>query len=257
LASWVFTRGIGRFGADSSPTDVIATLLRTVLLERIVCGRARSNAYVYAPVDERALIVDAGMGAARRVIDIVGAEGLHPQALVLTHGHPDHIWTARELSDRYEIPAFIHTDDVTWFVDPATGVQLPIVRAAGRALARVRRLRPHRLEGVDDGRRIEAGPFAVTVLHTPGHSRGSACLLVDGICFAGDTVFKGSVGQAMFPGGDRIRLAESIRTKLLPLPDDVRLLPGHGRETSVGDERGAWERYLRAAARERSGGGEE
>ena len=216
-----------------------------MLLERVVCGRARSNAYVYAPVDDRALIVDAGMGAARQVVDIVGAEGLVPQALVLTHGHPDHIWTARELSDRYEIPAYIHTDDVVWFVDPATGVRMPVVRMAGRMLARTKRLRPTRLSGVADGERIDAGPFTVTVMHTPGHSQGSACLLVDGLCFAGDTVFRGNVGQAMFPGGDRLRLAESIRSKLLPLPDDVRLLPGHGRETTVGDERSGWERYLR------------
>jgi glyoxylase-like metal-dependent hydrolase (beta-lactamase superfamily II) len=216
-----------------------------MLLERVVCGRARSNAYVYAPSDERALIVDAGMGAARQVIDIVRAAGLVPQALVLTHGHPDHIWTARQLSDRYEIPAYIHTDDVSWFFDPATGVQMPLVRMAGRAIARARRLRPVRLSGVADGERIDAEPFSVSVMHTPGHSRGSACLLVDQLCFAGDTVFRGNVGQAMFPGGDRLRLAESLRTKLLPLPDDVRLLPGHGRETSVGEEREAWTRYLR------------
>lgn len=216
-----------------------------MLLERIVCGRARSNAYVYASSDERALIVDAGMGAASRVMEIVRSEGLVPQALVLTHGHPDHIWTARRLSDAYEIPAYIHADDVDWFVDPATGVQMPVVRIAGRALARARRLRPSRLSGVDDGRRIDAGPFAVDVIHTPGHSRGSACLLVDGLCFAGDTVFKGNVGQAMFPGGDRLRLARSIETKLLPLPDDVRLLPGHGGESSVGEERERWMRFLR------------
>jgi hydroxyacylglutathione hydrolase len=225
-----------------------------MLLERVVCGRAKANAYLYAPSDERALIVDAGMGAAAKVMDIVGAAGLVPQALVLTHGHPDHIWTARQLSDRYEIPAYIHTDDITWFVDPATGIQMPVVRLAGRALARARRLRPSRLAGVSDGQRIDAGPFAVTVMHTPGHSRGSACLLVDDLCFAGDTVFKGNVGQAMFPGGDRLRLTESLRSKLLPLADDVRLLPGHGRETSVGAEREAWNRYLRGATPERSGG---
>jgi hydroxyacylglutathione hydrolase len=216
-----------------------------VLLERFVCGRARSNAYVFASDDRRALIVDAGMGAARQVTDLVGAEGLVPHALVLTHGHPDHIWTARELSDRYEIPAYIHAEDVTWFADPATGVQLPVVRVAGRLLARSRRLRPARLHAVDDGATIEAGPFTVTVMHTPGHSRGSACLLVGDRCFAGDTVFRGNVGRAVFPGGDRDRLAASIRSKLLPLPDDVRLFPGHGADTSVGEERASWMRYLR------------
>ena len=215
-----------------------------MLLERFVCGRARSNAYVLAADDRRAVIVDAGMGAARQVTDLVGAEDLLPQALVLTHGHPDHIWTARELSDRYEIGAYIHSDDVTWFTDPATGAQLPVVRLAGRMLARSRRLRPARLRGVQDGGTVEAGPFRVSVLHTPGHSRGSACLLVGDVCFAGDTVFKGNVGRAMYPGGDRGELAASIRSKLLPLPDNVGLYPGHGRETSVGQERANWVRFL-------------
>lgn len=185
------------------------------------------------------------MGAARRVAEIVDREGLVPKALVLTHGHPDHIWTARQLCDRYEIPAYIHADDENWFRDPATGVQLPVARLAGRAIARTRRLRPSRLVAVRDGEHIAAGPLQVSVMHTPGHSRGSACLLTGGLCFAGDTIFKGTIGQAMFPGGDRLCLAESIRTKLLPLPDDVRLLPGHGRETSVGEERDGWMRYLR------------
>lgn len=208
-----------------------------------MCGRARSNAYVYAATDGRALIVDAGMGAARQVVDLVGAEGLVPQALVLTHGHPDHIWQARELADRYEIPAYIHADDAVWFTDPATGARLPLVRTAGRVLARSRRLRPLRLQLVDGGM-VAAGPFSISFLHTPGHSRGSACLVVDDLCFAGDTVFKGNVGKVVYPGGDRLALRESIRTKLLALSDDVRLYPGHGRQTSVGEERAGWLRYV-------------
>jgi hydroxyacylglutathione hydrolase len=226
-----------------------------VLLERFVCGRARSNAYVYAPADNRALIVDAGVGAARQVIDLVEAEGLAPQALLLTHGHPDHIWQARAVADRYEIPAYIHAGDLAWFSDPATGARLPVVRTAGRALARSRRLRPSRLEAVDDSASIDLGPFRVRVVHTPGHSRGSACLVVatpersagatEDLCFAGDTIFKGNVGRAMFPGGNPRALRESIRSKLLPLPDDLRLFPGHGASTSVGEERAGWLRYVK------------
>jgi hydroxyacylglutathione hydrolase len=224
-----------------------------VMLQRFICGRARSNAYVYAAEDGRALIVDAGVGAASPVIDLVRAEGLQPQALLLTHGHPDHIWQARELADRYEVPAYIHTDDIVWFTDPATGARLPVVRTAGRLLARSRRLRPADLRAVADGQAIEAGPFRVRVLHTPGHSRGSACLVVDELCFAGDTVFKGNIGRVVYPGGDRAALRESIRTKLLPLPDDLRVYPGHGGDTSVAEERNGWLRYVggRGSARRR------
>ncbi len=214
------------------------------MLERFVNGRAHSNAYVYAPHGPRALIVDAGVGAARKVLDLVTAEGLQPQALLLTHGHPDHIWTARRICERYDIPAYIHADDVAWFADPATGRHLQVVRTVGRAISAVRRMRPARLETVDDAQTLEVGGFSVGVAHTPGHSKGSACLFVDDMCFAGDTVFKGNIGQAMAMGGDRAQLRESIRTKLLPLPDELRLLPGHGSESSVGAERADWVRYL-------------
>jgi hydroxyacylglutathione hydrolase len=216
-----------------------------VLLERFVNGRARSNAYVYASSDPRALIVDAGHGAAAKIIDLVGAEGLEPQALVLTHGHPDHIWTARELSDRYEIPVYIHSADEVWFSDPATGGNLPVFRVAGRLYGRSRRLRPNRLQHIG-GDAIDVGGWRVNILHTPGHTRGSACFLVDELCFSGDTVFARGVGHTSYPGGSRASLRESIRSKLLPLPDDMRVLPGHGRDTTVGAERLLWKNFSKA-----------
>jgi glyoxylase-like metal-dependent hydrolase (beta-lactamase superfamily II) len=213
-----------------------------VLLERFVNGRARSNAYVYATPDRRALIVDAGHGAAAKVTDLVRAEGLEPQAVVLTHGHPDHIWTARELSDRFEIPVFIHPSDRSWFADPATGGHLPLVRIAGAIYGRSRRLLPSRLRPIPT-EALELGPMRVSVLHTPGHTLGSACFVVDGLCFSGDTVFRRGVGQTSYPGGSRAMLRASIREKLLPLDDGLRVLPGHGGETTVGAERALWEAF--------------
>ena len=213
-----------------------------MLLERFVNGRARSNAYIYAPAGPDALIVDAGTGAAAKVADLVRAEGLEPRALILTHGHPDHIWTARELSDRYEIPAYIHAHDVGWFDDPATGGHLPFFRLAGRAYGRSRRLRPQRLEVA--GGTVHAGSLHVDVLHTPGHTPGSVCFVVDDICFAGDTVFSGGLGHTAYPGGSRRNLRESIRSRLLTLRDDIRLYPGHGRESTVAEERKAWESFV-------------
>lgn len=209
-----------------------------------MCGRVRSNAYVVADGQGHALLVDAGVGAARQVIAAVDRDGLVPQAVVLTHGHPDHIWTARQLSNAYGIPTYIHRDDLTWFRDPATGEHLAIFRWGGRTLGRVRRIRPKRLHVVEDGAHIDAGPFGVEVIHTPGHSKGSALLRIGDLCFTGDTVFKGNIGK-VYMGGDPVALEQSVRAKLLPLPDDLRLLPGHGSNTVVGDERERWERYLK------------
>lgn len=215
-----------------------------MLVTRFVCGRARANAYVLANPRGDALLVDAGVGAAAQVAAHVGSQGLRPTAVVLTHGHPDHIWTARHLSNLYDVPTYIHRDDLSWFTDPATGDQLAVVRFAGRALGRARRIRPQRLKVVGDGEKIVLDGFEVDVLHTPGHSKGSVCLRTAGMCFAGDTVFRGNVG-ATYLGGDRRALTESIRSKLLPLPDDVRLLPGHGGPTTVGEERARWVQHVR------------
>jgi glyoxylase-like metal-dependent hydrolase (beta-lactamase superfamily II) len=198
-----------------------------VLLERFVNGRARSNAYIYAPDEtgRAALIVDAGPGAGDKVIDLVAAESLEPQAVVLTHGHPDHIWTARQMSDRYEIPVYIHANDVRWFL--------------------VRWPRPKRLQKISDGRRLDLGPLGIDVLHTPGHSKGSVCFVVDDVCFSGDTVMSSTLGQWRLPGGSRSALRRSIRAKLLPLPDELQLFPGHGGRTTVGAERELWSGFTR------------
>ena len=192
-----------------------------MLLERIVCGRVRSNAYVYATESGDAIIVDAGPGAADRVVDIVDAEGVRPRALLLTHGHPDHIWTARRMCDRYGIDAYLHPDDARWFF---------------------MRRRPRELHALSHGVALDLGSFRVSVMHTPGHSRGSVCFVTDEVAFAGDTIFRGAVGDAMYVGGDRRALARSVES-LLSLDDDLTVLPGHGASTTVGAERAVWRAF--------------
>ena len=216
-----------------------------MLLSRFVNGRARSNAYVFAPGPRNGcIIIDPGVGAAPKVTDVVRSEDLRPQAILLTHGHPDHLWTARALSAQYEAPVFVHANDVQWFDDPASGGHIPIVRLAGRALGRARRLRPSQLKVLEGSDLIFAAgdepPIEVAVVDTPGHSRGSVCYLTGDVCFSGDTIFRSGVGHTGYPGGSRRSLRESIRTRLLPLRDDVCVYPGHGESTTVGAERAAW-----------------
>lgn len=216
-----------------------------MLLERFVLGRARSNAYVYAPggaAGRKALIIDPGVGAAPRIAQLIHGEGLEPAAVLLTHGHPDHVWTLRHVAERFDVPSYFHPLDLEWLRDPATGGHVPVIRWGGRLVGRMRKLEPHRLSHVEHGHTIEAAGLRVDVLHTPGHTRGSVCFRVDRLCFVGDTIFRSALGHTAYPGGSKRALRESIRSKLLPLADAVRLLPGHGSETSVGDERTMWER---------------
>jgi glyoxylase-like metal-dependent hydrolase (beta-lactamase superfamily II) len=200
-----------------------------MILERFVNGRARSNAYVFAPSGDRAIIIDPGVGAASKIMKVP----VEPEAILVTHGHPDHVWTAAALSEHYGIPVFVHRRDWCWLDDPACGGYVPLVKIGGRLLGRVKGLRPKRLHPIDGHQRI--GPFEV--LHTPGHTAGSVCFLADDLCFVGDTVFAGGIGHTIYPGGERRALLDSIRRELLTLGDDVRLMPGHGVPTTVREVR--------------------
>lgn len=217
-----------------------------MFLRRFVNGRARSNAYVLAPRGHGpCVIVDPGVGAAGKVAAAIRDASLEPQAILLTHGHPDHVWTAGELSERFDVPVHLHRDDERWLLDPACGGYVPLVRIAGRVVGRARRLRPSRLIALEPGRSVDVAGSAFGVLHTPGHTEGSTCIVVDDLCFAGDTVFRGGTGHTVYPGGRRSALIRSIRDELLRLPDRTRLLPGHGPETTVGSERERWESTVR------------
>lgn len=212
-------------------------------LERFVCGRARSNAYVYAPAGASCVVVDPGAGAAAPVAAFVRERRLVPEAILLTHGHPDHVWSARPLSVAWDVPVYLHPADDGWLADPACGGLLPVVRLGGRVAGRLCRLCPPRLEPMSDGDVLELAGASFRVLHTPGHTRGSVCLLTGGLCFTGDTVFAGGVGHTVYPGGDRAALRRSIRDRVLSLDDAVELRPGHGGPTTVGRSRRALEGF--------------
>lgn len=214
-----------------------------MIVQRFVNGRARSNAYVLSPDGSRSVLVDPGVGAVPKIVRHVEDGGLRPEAILLTHGHPDHTWTAHALSERYGVTVYLHRDDWRWLDDPATGGHVPLVRLAGRVLGRVTRIRPARLEEVRGT--IEVAGIGFRTIHTPGHTRGSACFVAGDLCFVGDTAFAGGVGQTVYPGGHRGALRRSIREGLLGLADEVRLLPGHGPETTLGAQRAVYEAFVR------------
>ena len=202
-------------------------------------GLLACNCYVLAPhAGSDAVIVDPGqraMGPLRRILD---EHRLTPAAVLLTHGHIDHIWSAQKVADTFGCPAYIHPADRFMLTDPIKDFGPRLGQVLFGALFR----EPKQVvELTTDGQTLDLGGIAVTVDHTPGHTRGSVVFRVSGdgseMVFSGDTLFRLSVGRTDLPGGSGRDLLESMVTKLLPLDDATVVLPGHGAKTTIGAER--------------------
>ncbi|MCW2653169.1 MAG: hydroxyacylglutathione hydrolase [Mycobacterium sp.] len=209
-------------------------------------GVLACNCYVVArqPGGE-AFVVDPGQSAVPRLRRVLDEHGLTPTAVLLTHGHIDHIWSARQVCDSFKIPAHIHPEDRSMLTDPIRGFGPRLGQLLIGALFR----EPKRLVDLGDGDKLDIAGITVTVDHTPGHTRGSVTLRITAetgvadqsgpvdVVFSGDTLFQGSVGRTDLPGGSGRDLLGSIVTKLLVLDDDTVVLPGHGSSTTIGVER--------------------
>jgi hydroxyacylglutathione hydrolase len=221
-----------------------------VLITGFPAGMLACNCYVLAQrTGADAIVVDPGqraMGQLRRILD---ENRLTPAAVLLTHGHIDHVWSAQKVADTYGCPAYIHPEDRFMLSDPIKGFGPRIGQIAFGALFR----EPQQFVELDrDGDKLDLGDTVVAVDHTPGHTRGSVVFRVAGdvpstrgaetpteVAFTGDTLFRQSVGRTDLPGGSGRDLLGSIMTKLMVLDDDTVVLPGHGEKSTIGFERRA------------------
>jgi len=212
-----------------------------VLLTGFPAGMLACNCYVLAPrKGSDAVIVDPGQrafGPLRRILD---ENRLTPAAVLLTHGHIDHIWSAQKVADTFGCPVFIHPEDRFMLRDPIRGFGPRIGQIALGALFR----EPKQVIDLEsDGQVLDLAGFGVVVDHTPGHTRGSVVFRVpatpaeSAVAFTGDTLFKQSIGRTDLPGGSGRDLLGSIVGKILVLDDATRVLPGHGEATTIGAER--------------------
>jgi glyoxylase-like metal-dependent hydrolase (beta-lactamase superfamily II) len=197
------------------------------------------NCYVLAPrAGADAIIVDPGQRAFAPLRRILDENRLTPAAVLLTHGHIDHMWSAQKVADTYGCPVYIHSEDRFMLTDPIAGLGPRLAQVALGAFFR----EPRQVVELDrDGDKIELGSMTVAVDHTPGHTRGSVVFRVaDGpseLAFTGDTLFKQSIGRTDLQGGSGRDLYTSIVEKLLVLDDDTVVLPGHGPKSTIGAER--------------------
>ena len=141
--------------------------------------------------------------------------------VLLTHGHFDHI---AGISNQKDYKVFMHKNDIGWVNKVNT--YLPMF---GLSMMEI----PNIDNYINDGDIITLGNLEIKVIHTPGHTQGGVCFLVDGNLFAGDTIFRESVGRCDLEGGNFNQIVESIESKIFTLPDDTKIYPGHGRMTSV------------------------
>jgi hydroxyacylglutathione hydrolase len=210
-----------------------------VLITGFPAGILQCNCYVLAQrPGSDAVIVDPGQRAMGQLRQILDENALTPAAVLLTHGHIDHIWSAQKVADTYGCPAYIHPEDRFMLADPIAGIGPRLGQMLVGALFR----EPKQVvEFERAGDKVDIGDITVTVDHTPGHTRGSVVFRVaDGpndVVFSGDTLFQGSVGRTDLLGGSGRDLLGSIVEKLLVLDDATVVLPGHGPSTTIGAER--------------------
>lgn len=199
-----------------------------MIVERIPAGIYAANCYlVYSENDKAAIIVDPG-GDVDDLVNAIDKNNLDLKFIVLTHGHGDHIGAATALKDRYKVDVLIHEDDAEML--ESGEINLSTKMAMGSVELKADRI-------LKEGETIVFGDLEAKVIHTPGHTKGGICLLIENSLITGDTLFKGSIGRSDLYGGDFEALISSIKNKLLELPDETIVYPGHGGQSTIGYEK--------------------
>jgi glyoxylase-like metal-dependent hydrolase (beta-lactamase superfamily II) len=214
-----------------------------VLIAGFPAGSWAANFYVVATgPGAECVVVDPGQDAAGGIAEIVREHRLKPVSVLLTHGHIDHMWSVTPVAGAYDATAWIHPADRHLLSDPMAGISRET--AAMLLGGRYEFAEPDDVAELTDGQSLELAGLTVTVDHTPGHTQGSVTFRtpyqaddVSEVMFSGDLLFAGSIGRTDLPGGDHPTMLESLRRKVLTLADDVVVLPGHGGQTSIGQER--------------------
>lgn len=201
-----------------------------MIIESITSGIIETNGYVVGdPVSRTGMFIDAPDEGAAGMLELAHRHSLTITHIINTHGHWDHIPGNYALKINTGASVLIHENDAHYLLDPTTLLfQLPFS------------IEPMTPDGyLNDNQILKLGNLQFIVLHTPGHTAGSICLYEpnEKVLFSGDTLFSGSVGRTDLPGGNWEILLESIKQRLLVLPDSTIVYPGHGSSSTIGTER--------------------
>lgn len=210
-----------------------------------------TNCYVAATAPgEDCLVVDPGIGVIEPLADVLREHRLRPAAVLATHGHVDHVYSVTPVCDAHGVAAYLHTDDRYRLRDPLAELDPAMVAMFEQEFGSSARWRePDDVRLLADGEQLEVAGLSLDIVHAPGHTEGSVMFRLpevpDGVdeasstVLTGDVLFAGSIGRTDLPGGDAEAMLRSLRDRVLTLPDDVLVLPGHGPLTTIGRERRA------------------
>ncbi|CAB4660784.1 unannotated protein [freshwater metagenome] len=206
-----------------------------------------TNCWILASGEgQECVIIDPGMpDVFAEVDDLVHHHNLKPVATIFTHGHLDHTFSIVPVCSGYQIPAYIHSEDRILLTHPEKALSPEFsAQLGGMHFAE-----PTDVRELKNNDEIEIVGLTFRAIHAPGHTRGSLIFSVSNeIIISGDVLFAGSIGRTDLPGGSAKDMENTLRKKILPLADELRVLPGHGPETTIGRER-AYNPYLKNAMR--------
>lgn len=201
-----------------------------MILEMLTVGPFQENSYIIGDEDSGAgVVVDPGDEAARIALAVEQTD-LEVGSIIVTHAHIDHVGAVAALADEYACPVLMHAE-----AEPMLK-QLPTqAMMMGLKFGKVPAVDRH----ISDGEVLEVGKLRLRSLYTPGHAPGHLAFYIEdeGVVLSGDALFAGSVGRVDLPGGSMEVLMRSIEERLLTLPDETRVFPGHGPQTEIGNER--------------------
>ena len=198
-------------------------------IEKYALGSLGTNCYLVENEETKELVIIDPAICPDYMISYVKRIGYEPKAILLTHGHFDHIMAVKKVKEKYQIPVYACRQEEAMLAEPT----INMTAVYGSACS----IKPDVL--LDDGQIFEAAGFSIQMFYTPGHTKGSCCYYLkdEGVLFSGDTVFYGSVGRTDFPGGSTAEIVRSLHKLVDSLPEETEVFPGHDASTTIGYEK--------------------
>ena len=212
-----------------------------MLIKSFPAGVWQTNCYIVATErNSECIVIDPGFNCADQVAEIVKDFNLKPIATLLTHGHLDHMWSVVPVADGYNIPAYIHASDKHLLANPFAGISPETIAMMSESFGSVEFIEPADVIEFSQPTSISIAGIDIDLVPAPGHTEGSTIFMLGTAAktvFTGDVLFAGAIGRTDLPGGSSERMNETLKSVILELADDFRVLPGHGPESTMAIER--------------------